>query len=556
MKTKKENRNKEKRHFGGYTGLKLRGFLILAFVFVYCLSMILATWVDQHAKRNDFQRVAMQMENQIRAQIESDFRFLRENTDLSEEEKREKWSSSLYAALSSYAANHSTKYQLVSAAAYDENGNRSAQSANLLLADISYGPWVLQKSFLLDDYLTDEELETLAQHEAQSLNVPENSQTAGKIFIGISAENTLSSIQVQHTRAAEGTETELVWKNEQIPNKEQLTGGRLLFPGIQANDILTWQEWMEHAYLHTFPDVYTVSNDIQEQGYFTVHRETSFYVYPDAAYDSQSFYTIMIRSVQRPWLAAIHSMNYIHLWGAVLTILCIVLVTGIVERTFQQKAFLEKRQRDFTNAIAHEMKTPLSVIRGFTENLQENTSEEKKPYYLEQIVKQTEWMDDMVKEMVFLSRLEASEYQFQKERLSVKNLIEKILEKQNPRITEKQITATIHCEEDFVIDGEKRFLEQAFAVLIDNAVAYNCQEGSITIHIEKERCTIENTGSNIPEEDLPRVCELFFTGDKNRSRQENHLGTGLYLANRIFQLHGLKFKIRNTDNGVQVQIHQ
>lgn len=65
---------------------------------------------------------------------------------------------------------------------------------------------------------------------------------------------------------------------------------------------------------------------------------------------------------------------------------------------------------------------------------------------------------------------------------------------------------------------------------------------------------IENTGEKISPEDLPRVCELFYMGDKSRGGQEKHLGVGLYLADRIFRAHRMKFKIANTEAGVQVTV--
>ena len=63
---------------------------------------------------------------------------------------------------------------------------------------------------------------------------------------------------------------------------------------------------------------------------------------------------------------------------------------------------------------------------------------------------------------------------------------------------------------------------------------------------------IENTGERIPEEDLPHVCDLFFTGSKSRGGGERHPGVGLYLAEEIFRADGLGMKVENTDNGVRV----
>ena len=247
-------------------------------------------------------------------------------------------------------------------------------------------------------------------------------------------------------------------------------------------------------------------------------------------------------------------MGNIYLWGALLTLVCILLVLYIVEVTFRKRAAMECQKRDFTNAIAHEMKTPLAVIRGFAENLEENTNEEKKKYYLEQIIGQTEQMDDMVKEMVFISRMDSKEYRPVKEQISVRKLIDELAAAYSAQIEEKQIELSVSCREDFLIDGDRRFVEKAFAGLLSNAVDHNRQEGKVRIDIDRDRCVIANTGERIPEEDLPRVCELFFTGNKSRGGEEKHLGIGLYLADRIFRTHGLGMKVENTACGVQVTV--
>ena len=247
-------------------------------------------------------------------------------------------------------------------------------------------------------------------------------------------------------------------------------------------------------------------------------------------------------------------MTYIYLWGGVLTLLCAGLVLWTVEKTFRRRAVLEERQRDFTNAIAHEMKTPLAVIRGFAENLEEDVNKEKRGYYLEQIIGQTERMDDMVKEMVFISRLDSKEYRSVKEQISVREVLQEIITAYSARLEEKQIEVNVSCGTDFPIYGDKGLIEKAFSNLVANAVDHNRYEGRIRIDIERDKCVIRNTGEKIPEEDLPHVCDLFFTGSKSRGGAEKHLGVGLYLAEKIFRADGLRMRVENTEDGVCVTV--
>ena len=107
------------------------------------------------------------------------------------------------------------------------------------------------------------------------------------------------------------------------------------------------------------------------------------------------------------------------------------------------------------------------------------------------------------------------------------------------------------------MEGDRALLEKAFRCLLDNAVSYKRDEGIITIDVDEERCVMANTGDPIPEEDLSRVCEMLWTGsreERNRASEEKHLGMGLYLADRIFRLHGMKMTVENTQDGVQVSV--
>lgn len=559
----KENNKKIMKRFG-YTGWKLRTVLILAFALIWFFSMLLATWVDQLAKRGDYSENISRMQGDILEQLDYDLAFLRENPEFTEQEQEERRSSSLYAALSSRAQTYSTRYQQVSAAVYDENGRLAAQSTDILSADMRYGSWVLGKSFLLADHLTEEELITLAQYEAENTKAHDYGRDRyefsagytedGKELTAVQARRVYYSTDDREQGKMEGEDADIViWQNEDVSGTEKTTEAVLWMPGIACGGISAWENWRNQAYLQEFPEEYKGTDSGTEEKDFVLYMESAAGFYPDNRYDEPG-YTLVIRSAAHPWMAAVDSLKVIYAWGAALSALCAGLVLFIVERTFRRRALLEEQRRDFINAIAHEMKTPLAVIRGFSENLEENANSGKRKYYLEQIIGQTERMDDMVKEMVCISGLDSGAYRLKKEKISVRDLIGELAAEQNDRIEEKRIDLQVSCKEDFVIEGDKRFIEKAFVCILDNAVSHNREEGTILIHMEKDRCVIENTGERIPEEDLPRVCELFFTGEKSRDRGEKHLGAGLYLAERIFRMHGLKLKIENTESGVRAVV--
>ena len=584
MKEKRQETKteKKKRRSGGCTGWRLRGFLIVIFAAVYFLSMLLATWLDQLGIRADNSEMLSEVREAVSENLLDEGRY-REEQGTFEEEGWEV--ECLQISLSLHAAYQSTEDHLISAAVYDVSGRLKAQSTNLF-ADDSEGLWKGAVSWKMSDYLTDEEIEKLAGYEAENYRVNDGNITSYYVIETKKTEdarlaavnvtqryNSSDAMQNDGLDSLETSREVWAWENPDVAadagkngntEKDAQTFERInvYLPGIQSGTDV-WHEWMDSRYLQEYPgqlddqyfraDGNFVPPAENETGSGAAIGDEAAPLFLSEDYFSPD-YTLVLRLVEHPWRAAAASMGNIYLWGALLTLVCVLFVLYIVEATFRKRAAMERQQRDFTNAIAHEMKTPLAVIRGFAENLEENTNEEKKKYYLEQIIGQTERMDDMVKEMVFISRMDSKEYRPVKEQISVRKLIDELAAAYSAQIEEKQIELSVSCREDFLIDGDRRFVEKAFAGLLSNAVDHNRQEGKVRIDIDRDRCMIANTGERIPEEDLPRVCELFFTGNKSRGGEEKHLGIGLYLADRIFRTHGLGMKVENTADGVQVTV--
>ena len=455
---------------------------------------------------------------------------------------------------------------MISAAVYDSDGNLAARSTNLLTAEIEGETGTSTVSWPLSDYMSDEEIETLAGYLGENYEPHEYAGITYEIKAAKSAVGDgLEAVSVRRLfysteDVKEAGSIGPVWQWEKDSDSisydalSRLQDVAWYFPGMQQNGgIDGWHEWMDKEYLQNYPKVYQKPYSQYSSGGIVRQTETSAQLFLGEGY-SVPDYTLVIRSVEYPWKEAFDSLKHIYIWGGVLTLLCAGLVLWIVEKTFRRRAILEERQRDFTNVIAHEMKTPLAVIRGFAENLEENVNSEKRKYYLQQIIGQTERMDDMVKEMVCISRLDSEGYSPVKEQISVREMINGIISAYGAQIEEKQIELSVSCSEDFLIHGDRGMVEKAFSSLIANAAAHNRYEGKIRIDIEKNRCVIQNTGEKIPEEDLPYVCDLFFTGSKSRDTGEKHLGVGLYLADKIFRANGLGIKVENTEDGVRVTV--
>lgn len=313
-----------------------------------------------------------------------------------------------------------------------------------------------------------------------------------------------------------------------------------------------WEKWMNDEHLQNFPESYS---DISAD--FTVEGSK------DSAYCCQLYlkytnlfepsYYLCVRQTANSWAAAINYMKYIYVVGLIITVTCMFAVICSSNTYHKKRAALEETRRDFTNAIAHELKTPLGIIRNFAENTLENTQENKREYYQKQIIAQTEEMDKLVKEMIYISKLDSEEMTLKNETLSLSSILNEQLLKLEMLIQEKNLKIEFSEETDMQIIGDKQSIERAIWNLLINAVEYNFINGTIHITLNEYQCGIENTGTPISEEDLPHIFEMFYTSNKSRTSGK-HMGLGLYLANKIFKLHKLNLSIINTETGVKTTI--
>ena len=483
------------------------------------------------------------------------------------------------------------------AAVWDSEGDKIAERGAIASAPLD-GDSTARVIWHLKDYLTEEELDQLAEYAAQETASEKRQWTEYEENVSYTPEGELASISIQKEKwkkvdslEAENLEevagwarlteedgstkeeyfvcitSEEAWRWEN-PDTEQeeaeiVFGSFLLLPGSEAGEN-GWKEWRTDEYLQSFPEHIRGGYREDGTGYmeYTDDNAEADLTIPLAFEDLDSesgvrVCTMMFRMISHSWMAAADYMKYVYLGSAVFVAACIVFAAYTLEKSYRKNAETEAQRRDFTNAMAHEMKTPLGVIRGFAENLLEDPETGKREYYLRQIIGQTEEMDGAVKEMIQVSRLDSEDLALSRERINLPELLEEEMERIAVRTEERRIEVRLRHTGAVIVEGDRALLEKAFRCLLDNAVSYNRDEGIITIDVDEERCVMANTGDPIPEEDLSRVCEMLWTGSRegrNRASEEKHLGMGLYLADRIFRLHGMKMTVENTHDGVQVSV--
>lgn len=224
-------------------------------------------------------------------------------------------------------------------------------------------------------------------------------------------------------------------------------------------------------------------------------------------------------------------------WVLALTFL-LVLALAVLTAHIQARAV--RRERAFTRAAAHELKTPLAVLRTHAEALKEDISPEKRESYLDVILDESDRMSALVGKLLDLSRLEAGA-ELLREPVDLAALAEQVFARLEPAAREGEITLTLDLRPLWA-EGDRRRLEELIAELGTNALKHCPAGGEVRVVLGPEgnrvRLSVENDGAAIPAEDLPHLWEPFYKGDKSRSREGGGSGLGLALVKGAAEAHG------------------
>ena len=214
----------------------------------------------------------------------------------------------------------------------------------------------------------------------------------------------------------------------------------------------------------------------------------------------------------------------------------------------------EETRRNFVANVSHELKTPMTTISGFIDGILDGTiPPEKHNYYLEIVSSEIKRLSRLVKAMLDLSRLDSGQTQLRLTTFDITKPIGTALLSLEQQIEKKQlsITGLDECE-PVQISGDYNLLQQVFYNLIENAVKFTDESGTVTIRYEhgngRTRFTIRNSGDGIPATELPYIFDRFYKSDRSRGLDKTGTGLGLYLVKSIITLHGGEITVCSEDN--------
>jgi two-component system, OmpR family, phosphate regulon sensor histidine kinase PhoR len=217
---------------------------------------------------------------------------------------------------------------------------------------------------------------------------------------------------------------------------------------------------------------------------------------------------------------------------------CLVVVHDVTEIRR-----LETVRSDFVANVSHELKTPLTSIKGFVETLLEGALDDKENNrnFLKIIHDHAERLDSLVNDLLSLSHLESKEIMLKKTNFNLRQQVEDVISGFRSQLKKKNIEIKNELPTGILVTADKDRFEQVITNLIDNAIKFNKEKGFVRIFSEeingKVKIIIEDSGIGIPEKDIPRIFERFYRVDKARSRELGGTGLGLSIVKHIIELH-------------------
>ena len=228
-----------------------------------------------------------------------------------------------------------------------------------------------------------------------------------------------------------------------------------------------------------------------------------------------------------------------------------------LQKDIADKVKIDEMRKEFLDNVSHELKTPIALVQGYAEGLKEgiNDDPESMEFYCDVIMDEASKMNKLVKNLLTLNHLESGRDEIVMERFDLTALIQGVLSTMDIMIQQKEAKIIFEEKKPVYVWADEFKTEEVVTNYVSNALNHLEGEHEIEIKILKEESTVKvtvfNTGTPIPEEDIPKLWNKFFKVDKARTREYGGSGIGLSIVKAIMEGMNQKYGVVNFDNGVE-----
>lgn len=210
-------------------------------------------------------------------------------------------------------------------------------------------------------------------------------------------------------------------------------------------------------------------------------------------------------------------------------------------------------RRELVANVSHDLRTPLATLQGYIETLlmkNETLLSEERRNYLGTALSHCRRLGKLVSDLFDLAKLEAQDIRLQPEPFSLGELVQDVIQKSRLRAEDKKINVVTNISIGVpLVCGDIGLIERVIENLIDNALRYTPEKGTVSVVLRPEKevvnVDVSDTGPGIPEDEIPRIFERFYQLDKSRRSKAGHSGLGLAIAKQIMELHGSSIQVKS-----------
>jgi len=391
--------------------------IIIAFLVLYLFSMALSTYfVKQHYQEQfnyDYTNIIINLRERFSNTSDEMLVEVANKTDCYRD---------YMGFLLSQTEQHLTspKHQQYSLSIYDANGSKLAQSGNYLsvnIWDLSNYPQHTEKEFYfhLDDYLSEREIIELSEH-CKSLSTTSELSIYGEIEK--ETKKLVSLYLVEGSSESEGIPSEPIWSWESSTTEAHThistysfaapfsRNSNIVFPYLLDGDVY-YTNWWKNDFLQGHPETREFENVMknnQTASLYEVRGETfGNFVFSNST-SIENLHWITLRSVSHPLSAAMDYLKYVYIITFLVMLACMLKVLYTAKNTYKEQYALEETRRSFTSLAAKDLEMPLEKIQTLAECLQTENGNPNNETILNQIVEQTEVIDELIQEMIKVSK--------------------------------------------------------------------------------------------------------------------------------------------------------
>ena len=252
----------------------------------------------------------------------------------------------------------------------------------------------------------------------------------------------------------------------------------------------------------------------------------------------------------------------VFLWLFILAVATIILVVALLMRYLREENLRSDKKnsllkKQMTSNIAHELRTPVTSIRGYLETLLAcpDMPHEKKKVFLERAYNQTLSLSELISDMALISKIEEKSSNFKKAEIDLYDIAKEVFDEFSERTNAGNINVENKVHPGAMMNANRTLIYSILRNLVENSLKY--AGPGITVHLESlyipsDKChyiTYYDTGTGVAEEHLERIFERFYRVSEGRTRDDGGSGLGLSIVRNAVDFHGGKIKVSNREEG-------